>query len=152
MLGDRDSVGKNESRKCRRIRSRMWCWQPINWGSSRPFCWNCLWSLATTPFWWPVFTAVVSEIIILTLLHALYSSSRACSGIKIFSADPLSQDKMPRLRVLAEFLKHTTWYSLLSILFSPNFKQNSSSLIRFFSRALTLSAFLITRVHQMPQC
>ena len=29
----RDCISKNNSKICRRIRSRMWCWKPINWGS-----------------------------------------------------------------------------------------------------------------------
>lgn len=57
----------------------------------------------------------------------------------------------PRCRVLVGFVKQTTWYSLLPILFPSKCKQNFSSEIISFSRFFTCSAFLITR-RQTPDC
>lgn len=69
----------------------MLCWHPINWYAPRSFCMNCDWSFATTPFFLPVSTTVGSQIIMLILLHTLYSSNKACRGIKKSLADPLLQ-------------------------------------------------------------
>ena len=90
---------------CFRRRSNTWCWQLIYCGFWKPLLKAPSCMSFTIPCKRPIFSAVVSHIIMQIFTLASYSSTSWCSW------ETLSHTRIPSLISVVIFFSRTTWYS-----------------------------------------
>ena len=93
---------------CLNILSKMWCCQNTNWGFTMLFASNNFFNLTKTSVFIPVFTLVVSDIIILFDFRKWKSTKSQRIAFVLVRDLPSLRDKIPCLISFSSFLSNST--------------------------------------------